>query len=112
VDERFGASGDNGFNPFRRGAERGRALRSIEGSDAPAGAGANVEDAPASADRFDSLIHRLRDLGHGSAYRRRNLGILRVDDPEDPFRRKEIDIDRARVAPFCGYLVSRNSAFW
>ena len=31
VDERFGASGDNSFNPFRRCAERRRTFRGIEG---------------------------------------------------------------------------------
>jgi hypothetical protein len=113
LHNRFGAPGNDSFEPLRRCAERRRALRRIKRGDSSARARADVQDAPSIADGLDSQVHSLRDLGHSSTYSAGNRGIFRIDDPEDPFRGKEVDVDRARIASFGGgYLFSRISAFW
>lgn len=111
--KRFGPTCDDCFEPFRRSAERWRALGGVESSDPPAGTGSDIEDPAASADRVYGKIDGLCDLWNGTTDCAGDCGIFRVDDPQDPFRWKEVDVDRTRVAPFCGsYLFSRISAFW
>ena len=108
-----GASSDDGFDPFRRCTECGRAFRGIESSDASAGTGAHVENPSACTDCIDCKVHGFCDLGYGRADGSSDLSVFRIDDPKDPFSRKKVDINRARIAPFSRcYLFSRISAFW
>ena len=58
-----GPPGDQAHHHFLRYAKGGRAFASIQNAKAPAGAGANVDQPPAGAERRGDGIHGLRDLG-------------------------------------------------
>ena len=68
--QRFWAAGDDELHHARADVKGGRAFDGVEGGDASAGAGADVDETPALGERRGDQIDRLRDLPecplHGS----------------------------------------------
>ncbi len=80
--EGFGASGDDEVRS-RIGVEGGRALDGVEGGDAAAGSGADVDEASAAAESGGDLIDGAGDLGQGAGYGGGDGGVFGVDQVRD-----------------------------
>src|SRR5206468_5613972 len=98
--------------PFGRCAECGGTLHSIEKSDPSACARADIEDPASAADGLNRRIHHLRNLGDGGCNGAGHNRVLSIDDSENPLCRKEVDVDRARVAPFCSHLKTATASIF
>ncbi len=72
------ASGDDELNGAWVGIECGRALDGVEGGDATAGAGADVDEASATAKGGGDEIDGARDLGQDAGYGESDGGVFGV----------------------------------
>jgi hypothetical protein len=93
-------AGDDADHLRGIGAEGGRALAGVEDPEPPRGAGADVEQPVAVAQRVLDERDRLRDR---RALRRHRIGdrpVFGADEVDDLVRRREVDVDGPGVATF------------
>src|SRR3989442_2561518 len=93
-------AGDDALDPFWWRAKRRRTFTGIEHSKPSAGAGANVEQSPASLGTAHDELHCLFDLLSFRQNRPGNFFVL-AEHEHDGFREGcSVQIQRARVSPF------------
>src|ERR1019366_6178930 len=95
--QRFWAAGDDELPDARADVKGGWAFDGVEGGNASAGAGADVDEAPALRERRGDQIDCLRDLPQSLLHGTSDLGIFAVDDAGDFKRRFTIQIGRGEV---------------
>ena len=100
LDQRRQPAGDDADDHLRRRAERRRALGGVEHAEPAAGAGADVEQPAARAERRLDQIDGAGDLLPRRGHRRGNAGVLGADEIDDLERGGGIDGGAAGVAPF------------
>ncbi len=81
--EGFGASGDKELDGAGTDVECRRTLGGVEGSDASAGAGADVDEASAFAEGGGYEIDGAGDLGKSTRHGESDRGIFGVDEGSD-----------------------------
>jgi hypothetical protein len=93
------------------GVECGHALGSVEGGNAPAGPGADVDEASAPAEGGSNEIDRARDLRQGAGYGQRDSSIFSVDKAGNVERRFLIEVVGGVVGLFGAELAEHGFGF-
>src|SRR4029077_19422419 len=81
--QRFWAAGDYELDHARIDIKGGRTFDGVEGGDAPAGAGAHIDQTPALGERGGDQVDGLPNWPESALHGGSNLGIFRVDDAGD-----------------------------
>ena len=110
--DRFRSARDDGLNPFRRRTECGRTLGSVEDCHPPAAARTHINHSSAISDGVDGEIYSLDDFGYCGTDGRRHCGVFAVDDFQDSFRRKQIDVDRIGISALRAHWELFYAALW
>ena len=83
ADKGLNASGNNELDRPWIGIKGGAAFRGVEGSDASAGAGADVDEASTFAQRGGDLVDSASDLRQGTLHGSGDGGVFLVDEAGD-----------------------------
>ena len=109
--ECFGPAGDDVLDLGGIGIEGGWDFCGVQGADAAAGAGADVDEASTFAELRSDEVDGAADLGDGAANGGRDLGVFGVDDAGDLSARFQVEIGGRRVGAFGGEVLQWAGSF-
>ena len=97
------APGDDPLDQCGPDAERRRTLRGVKDAEPAAGAGADIEEAPARAEAIHDQVNRRGDTLALRADRLRHRPVLGVDQIDDLQGGKGVDVGASRIAFLGGW---------